>query len=246
MRRHVGPHFGRRMRPRSPARSGAVTVPEALRHAELRRFDLRRQRLPVAGGTLSLVTPRSMDDLLEAHPDPSAERMPYWAEIWPAAVGVARLLMRGPPLHGRRVLDLGCGLGLAGIAAAKRGAAAVVFADRERAALQFARFNAEHNGVAAESVDTLLLDWFERTAPGQFDLLLLADVAYEARNHEPLLRHVRECLVPGGKALLGDPYREQVDPFVTRAQQEFATEVVAIDTSFQDRRVPLRCLWITR
>lgn len=223
-----------------------MTVPEALRHATLRQFDLRRHRLPVAGGTLSLVTPRSMDDLLETHADPQAERMPYWAEVWPAAVGLARLLMRGPPLDGRRVLDLGCGIGLAGIAAGKRGAAAVVFADREPAALQFARFNAEHNGIPADRVQTQLLDWFQATAAGTFDLLLLADVAYEARNHEPLLRHVRQCLAAGGKALLGDPYREQVDPFVTRVQQEFATEVVALDTSFQDRRVPLRCLWITR
>ena len=40
------------------------------------------------------------------------------------------------------------------------------------------------------------LDWFEATVDGEFDLVLMADVAYDGRHFEPLLRHLQCCLVP--------------------------------------------------
>lgn len=224
--------------------NAAMTVPLALRDRHLRRFSLRRHRLHVAGGTLSMVTPSSSQSLLHGR---GLERydfdkqIPYWAELWPASVGIARLLMRGPGLSGRRVLDLGCGLGLAGIAAGRRGAE-VVFADREEEALRFCLFNASQNGVAGARA--VRLDWDEETVPGRFDLICLADVAYEERNHEPLLRHLSACLAPRGRALFGDPYRESGGVFLERVARDFAVELVETDTFFGGRRTPLRIAWV--
>jgi predicted nicotinamide N-methyase len=191
-----------------------------------------------------MVTPDSSQSLLHG---PGLERfdrdgeLPYWAELWPASVGMARSLMRGPDLSGQRVLDLGCGLGLAGIAAGCRGAF-VLFADREPEALRFAAFNARHNGV--QGVECLQLDWHRETAPGGFDLLCLADVAYEEKSREPLLRHLSKCLRPGGRALVGDPYREVTGGFLDAVSREFQVEVMETDTFFAGRRTPLRLVWI--
>ena len=47
---------------------------------------------------------------------------PYWARPWPAAAALAEMLTAKPHLvRGRRVCDLGAGLGIAGIAAALAG-----------------------------------------------------------------------------------------------------------------------------
>ena len=220
-------------------------IPEALLDRNLRRFRLRRHRLSVAGGKLSVVAPARADDLLEGrhrrtHHSPDSQ--PYWAEIWPASLGIARHLMRGPSLAGRRVLDLGCGIGLAGLAAGLRGAT-VRFVDRDQDALHFACFNAADNGVVGFCATRL--DWFEATVAGEYDLVLLADVAYDESHCEPLLRHLRHCLAPGGAALLGDPYRQEADAFVDMLGLGFDLNTIHTGTFFAGRRVPLRLVHLT-
>jgi len=208
-------------------------VPEALQDPNLRRFRLRRHRLPVAGGKLSVVAPARAEDLLAA----SRGEVPYWAEIWHASLGIARHLMRGPTLVGRRALDLGCGIGLAGLAAGRRGAA-VQFVDRNQDALHFACFNAAENGLSGFSATRL--DWFEATAPGEHDLVLMADVAYDRSHFEPLLRHLQRCLAPGGEALLADPYRQVADAFLDALSETFHLRTAHTETFFAGRRIPLR------
>ena len=61
--------------------------------------------------------PLSFLDLLlakgEHHPDVIDERIPYWLELWPSAIGLARhLCSLGPMLSGQTTLELGCGIGL--------------------------------------------------------------------------------------------------------------------------------------
>jgi predicted nicotinamide N-methyase len=223
-----------------------MTVPEARQRPRLRNFALKRHRLPVAGGTLSVVAPRSMDALLDAERVRRFERtgeLPYWAEIWPASVALARRLRRGPSLAGQRVLDLGCGIGVAGIGAASAGAS-VTFADRDPDALAFAEYNARSNG--ARDVAVLQLDWNHGTAPGGFDRLLLADVAYDERHDQPLLRHVECCLVAGGHALLADPFRKTADAFLARVGRHFPVEMELGDVWFGGRRIPVRIAVIRR
>src|SRR5947208_13754324 len=70
----------------------------------------------------SLFTPTEPDELLEHLESPEAATQPhladpYWAKLWPAAPLLAEAIVRNPLPRGTRVLELGCGSGLAGIAA---------------------------------------------------------------------------------------------------------------------------------
>lgn len=220
-----------------------MTVPLALQDPNLSRFRLRRQRIHAAGGALSMVTPASSESLLQGAGIERFDRdgeIPYWADLWPASVAIARQLMRGRELEGRRVLDLGCGLGLAGVAAGRRGAE-VLFADREPDALRFALFNARQNGV--RQATTQQLDWQQQTVSGTFDLMCMADVAYDEKHHEPLLRHLERCLRPGGEALWADPYREAGYRFLERAAARYPAQIIETDTHHGGRRQPLRLVW---
>ncbi|MEZ5965562.1 MAG: methyltransferase domain-containing protein [Planctomycetota bacterium] len=217
-----------------------MTVPLARRVPELARFELRRRKLPFAQRTLSMIVPASLGDVVSRSALTDPDRQPYWAEIWPAAVGLARVLMRGRPLDGLRVLDVGCGLGLCGVAAGSRGAR-VTFTDREPEALAFARFNAEQNGVTG--CETLLLDWNRRLPEATFDLLLLADVTYSEHNHEPLLRLLSRALTADGVAIAADPFRSGGAAFAGAAGHSFACRELHTDCFFVDRRLPVR-LWV--
>src|SRR5262245_47516304 len=54
-------------------------------------------------------------------------QQPYWAFAWPGGQALARYVLDHPTLvAGRRVLDLGSGSGVAGIAAMRAGAASCV------------------------------------------------------------------------------------------------------------------------
>jgi predicted nicotinamide N-methyase len=174
--------------------------------------DLVEEVLTPGGRTVRLLRPRSGDALLDevlAEDDPADDRLPFWAEMWPSgsvlADAVARL-----DLTGRRVLELGCGLGLVSVAAAAAGAD-VLAADQSAEAIAFTTVNAERNGVAVRTVRCA----FERPEPllagAPWDLVLAADVLYE-----PATVPVLVDLLPrlGPAVWLADPGRPREPQFV--------------------------------
>jgi len=73
--------------------------------------------------------------------------MPYWAELWPSAIGLARYIKRNPQLlQGKTVLELGCGLGLTSMAIAACEPGQLLVTDYEQDALDLTRKNFELNG----------------------------------------------------------------------------------------------------
>lgn len=174
--------------------------------------DLLEETIAVGGRRIRVVRPRSPEDLLDEEAFEDDEFLPYWAELWPSALSLAEALGRRD-LHGARVAELGCGLGLPSVAAAL-GGARVLATDWSEDALAAARRNARLNGVY---VETLRCSWAEPgalLARAPFDLILASDVLYERRNAGPLL-----ALLPrlGREVLLADPGRPALPAFLERA-----------------------------
>jgi predicted nicotinamide N-methyase len=137
--------------------------------------------------------------------------LPYWAELWDSALALATFLVgRAPEVAGASVLDLGCGMGLSGTAAAECGAK-VLFADLEPPALLFAQLNSLGN---AGRVRTRRLDWRNDRLGEQFDLILGADILYERKQWDFLEPFWRAHLAPSGSVLLGEPGRKTGEMFV--------------------------------
>jgi predicted nicotinamide N-methyase len=135
--------------------------------------------------------------------------LPYWAELWDSALALGTFLTTLPHLP-RDVLDLGCGMGLSGTAAAALGCR-VVFADLEPPALLFARLNSlPYRG----RVETRRLDWRRDRLGRRFDLVLGADILYERKQWDFLEPFWREHVAPSGSVLLGEPGRKTGEMFV--------------------------------
>jgi predicted nicotinamide N-methyase len=166
--------------------------------------------------TVTIVHPRTPEELIDEDAFEHEEFLPYWAELWPSAVELARVVARRD-LAGVRVVELGCGLALPSIAAAL-GGARVLATDWSPDALRFARLNAERTGV---EVETLLVPWGDPEALRErapFDLVLAADVLYERRNTD-LLLPLLPRLAP--EVLLADPGRPALASFLERAAAEW-------------------------
>src|SRR5436305_15318527 len=116
--------------------------------------DVVEETIVVAGEPISLLRPRDSDELLAEEAFEQEELLPYWAELWPSSVALARAV-GARALRGARTLELGCGLGLVSTAAAQAGGR-VLATDWSAEAVRFAVDNAARNGV---DLDAAVVDW---------------------------------------------------------------------------------------
>ncbi|KAF6264324.1 hypothetical protein COO60DRAFT_176136 [Scenedesmus sp. NREL 46B-D3] len=111
-------------------------------------FQLMEQEYSVAGRVLRLLAPIDVDAVMDMYIAAGIDGDPYWCRAWPSAISLAQQLLQRPELvAGKKVADLGAGLGVAGIAAALAGAAEVVLLDREPLALQCALLSGAASGL---------------------------------------------------------------------------------------------------
>lgn len=214
-------------------------VPQRLRQRLLgrirKRYDILTEDVQLGQSTLSftrIADPNRVLDQVAEEEDRreklSGERrhgdalhLPYWAELWDSALGVAQYILRHGsdlipvnPVAPRldrpvRALDLGCGMGLTGTVAASVGMD-VLFADLEPAALLFARLNSL---PWRRRIRTRQLNWRTDRLGQRFDLIIGADILYERAQWEYLELFWREHLAPRGRVLLGEPGRATGDLF---------------------------------
>jgi len=192
---------------------------------------------------VSLLLVRDASKLLEAiDVDTFAEdeRLPYWAELWPSAIALARWTLETPGIRGQKVLELGCGVGLVGITAARAGGA-VTMTDYEDDALLFARYNVATN-VRAPLPVVRHLDWRTPDGIGTYDVILGADIVYERRNFNPLLGLFRRALSPAGYVMMTEPDRSiGRDFFVAAAAEGFLLERRTTTVARRNRSVTVTC-----
>ena len=155
-------------------------------------MDLVEESVPLRGAVLQVLRPRDAEALLDERAFEHEEFLPYWAELWPSGVALARRVA-ARALKGARVLELGCGLGLPSLAAALAGGR-VLATDWSPQAIELLRDNAERNDAELELE---IADWAHPEAlleRAPWDLVLGADLLYERRNVAPLLDLVPRLL----------------------------------------------------
>ena len=175
--------------------------------------------IQLPSGPLRVLQPAYAAELPDDGPVEWAPVAPYWSVLWRSGVALAREL-DGAPLLGVRVVELGCGLALPSIAAARAGAE-VLATDEAPEALALAERNADANGVR---LSTALADWSEPDdllRRGPFDVVLAADVLYERQN-VPALLALLPRLAP--EAWVADPGRPAASAFLAQAEARWPVE----------------------
>ena len=195
--------------------------------------ELVSQSIDLPGGELRILQPEEAAELPDAGAVEWAPVAPYWAVLWRSGVALAREL-EGEQTGGLRVVELGCGLAVPSIAAARAGAS-VLATDVCPEALALAKRNARTNGVR---IETAALDWAtpgaqagrgprpvppagELARRGRFDLVLAADVLYERAAVAALLSLLPR-LAP--EAWLADPGRPAAGAFLEQANRRWQVE----------------------
>jgi predicted nicotinamide N-methyase len=175
--------------------------------------------IELPSGELRLLQPAEAAKIPDDHQVEWAPLAPYWSVLWRSGVALAREL-DGEALRGRRVIELGCGLAVPSIAAARGGAIALA-TDRDPDPLELVARNARANDVVVETAKVEWSDADELVERGPFDLVVGADVLYERQSVAPLL-----SLLPrlASRALFAEPGRPAADAFLEQARRRWRVE----------------------
>jgi predicted nicotinamide N-methyase len=205
-------------------------------------YDTVLQSIPFRGLTIELLRVADVDTLLDRLPQVqyrSDERLPYWADLWPSALALAQYVWDRVDVQGLDVLELGCGLGLAGVVAGRKGAS-VTFTDYEADALTFARYNALHNGCLGAVIRHL--DWHTPVLNPAYSMVLASDLFYERVNFQPLLRILQMALVPEGDFILAEPNRPIARDFFRMLRDhgfQYERSTISVDANNERHEVSI-------
>lgn len=169
----------------------------------------------------SLLVPANPHAILDSPELEAGDALePYWVQLWTAAQPTAEAVLGSVWKPGTRVLELGCGIGLVGLAALCRGLH-VTFSDYQPLAVALALENARRHGFPAgdhlSHVEGWVLDWRD-AVDRRFPVVLGSDILYEVGNHVPLAELLERVLTPDGVCWIGDAGRYHASRFAEVAE----------------------------
>ena len=190
--------------------------------------------IELVGHSFELLLPADPDSILETRlaaeergdtPASGGSNDPYWAALWSSASPTAAAVLEATWVGDESVLELGCGIGLVGLAALARGLP-VTFSDCSEQAVQLALYNARRNGF--HNAQCLRLDW--RRPPTvalaeRYPVILASDILYNRSNHAPILQTLDRLLAPRGECWIGDPGRFNSREFLQLASRRFRVKL---------------------
>lgn len=203
------------------------TLPDFERHIYNRiqkQYRLTFDRLKIGEDVIRLLKVADLEEFL-AGKDPFANvsEFPFWIRLWDAAMILSYVLHALPGAHGKRLLELGAGLGAPGLTAAAAGFA-VTISDYEEIILDFQKVSAAASRL--HNVDFALVDWLNPPDLGQFDLLVGAEILFREDFFQPLLNVFQEYLKDDGEIFLAhDARRQSLPRFLQLAQKDFAIAI---------------------
>jgi predicted nicotinamide N-methyase len=201
-------------------------------------YDTVLQTLEFDGLHIELLRVADVDTLLDRLPKiqfRADERLPYWADLWPSSIALARYLWEAVDLRGVEVLELGCGLGLVGMVACRKGGV-VTLTDYEADALTFTRYNLYRNCCLQAIVRHL--DWHAPRLRQTYALIVGSDVLYERTNFQAVLHLLHLALGREGSFILAEPNRPVARDFFRLLRDHgFQYERATASTEVKGERV---------
>jgi predicted nicotinamide N-methyase len=152
----------------------------------------------------------------------SSAQWSLFGQVWPSGRLLAQAMQRYE-FEGKRILELGCGIGLASLVLTRRGAI-VVASDIHPLAEPFLAYNAALNALPALHFRQMRWDTPLPTL-GRFDLIIASDVLYEPDHAALLAGVVARHAADGAEVLVTDPGRGNSGRFSRKmADQGFKVE----------------------
>jgi len=185
-----------------------------------RQYETDTSELVIRNRRFRFFVPKSIDRFLDERD--IFHEFPLWAKIWEASLVLAEHLAAMPVDPKRRLLEIGCGVGVVGIVAAAFGHR-VTMTEYNSHALYFARANAHANLSASNGagIEVMHLDWNHPNLAGRFDVIVGSEVIYKETDFQAILSLFETCLSPSGEIILAEGLRKTTMAFFSQASARF-------------------------
>ena len=162
----------------------------------------------------------------------------YWNRIWPSSVALSEWLIREffpVKLAGKKILEIGCGTGLAGVVAARLGGI-TRFSDLVPVTLEAVKETCRMNHINHFEAGTL--DWFEKIESNgsKFDMILGSEIFYDVKILAGIAQILEKMLAAGGTGIFCDPNRLGLDTVERAFQRNFILSVEKIPLNRLERK----------
>lgn len=147
-------------------------------------------------------------------------------KLWKSSLLLIDYLHKNPPEHSARVIDVGCGWGIAGIWCAKTLGSAVTAVDADPNVFPYLDATAAMNKVSVETQASRFENLTTRQL-SQFDILVAADICFWEELVDPVCNLVNRAVKAGVKQILiADPERATFFEMAERCALQHCAEIV--------------------
>jgi len=187
------------------------------------RFQVQFETVAVADEKLEVLQIANMHEYVEALADHAADgplELPFWARVWPSSLLLA-YFVNSLPANGAEMLEIGAGVGVTGLFAAKKGFN-VTLSDLDENALLFARINILKNGLQ-DNARVAYVDFTRTELDRRFDYILGCEVLYREETYRPLIKFMLRHLAHAAHAeiIVALDYARRAKKFFQLAEAEF-------------------------
>ncbi len=186
------------------------------------RYETDISPLVIGENRFQFFVPKTLDPFLNR--EDVFSQFPLWSKIWEASIVLANHVTEMPVNPQRQFLEIGCGIGVVGIVAARSGHN-VTMTEYNEDSLNFARANAHVNNRAGFSTPRIVeLDWTRPQLVGRFDVILGSEVVYREDYFEPLMALFKRYLKEDGEIVLAEGLRKTSMAFFNRMSDGYHIE----------------------
>lgn len=201
-------------------------LPELLELAEA-KYRTRFETIGIGGLEVDVLQLADLEEHIDRLAETAGEgglELPFWAKIWPTSILLSYFILKLPTALNGTALEIGSGVGLCGLIAAKHGFP-VLISDNHPDALLFARINILRNGLQ-ERADVARIDFTQDVLDTRYPLILGSEVVYREGDVQPLIQFLEQHLdtTPSSQALLARSYKRQADTFYRQAEKRFSIQ----------------------
>jgi predicted nicotinamide N-methyase len=202
------------------------------------RYHTYFEPIKIAGKELKFLQIANMTEYIEKLADtPHDIELPYWAKIWEGSIILAYLVSKRPADKSKECLEIGAGVGVAGMFAAAFGYQ-VTLTDIDEEALLFAKVSAMKNGldIKVKKVDFTLDDLDHK-----YDLILASEVLYKKGTDLPLIDFFKKHLKEDGLIYLAKNRQIKAEEFLEVLEEHFVVskKEISLRTSDEQHLIPV-------
>ena len=198
------------------------------------RYEVELTKFSLVNQTLEIYVPKNIDRFINQND--IFDGFPLWSKIWEATAVLAFQLSKVPVKSEVKFLEIGAGMGVAGIYAATLGHD-ITITEYNDDAIHFARANAMQNGVDPTLIQKL--DWSNPGVMGQFDYIIGSEVVFKETDIMSLHFLFQRYLKPGGTILLAEGMRKTSLAFVQKMEAYYQLKLKKQQIRSDKKNIPV-------